>query len=873
MDRMSEPITGPMPGAHADSRGTQDAKDKNSGKERYRRPLGTQSVFTVEERANFEVDKEDNMDGLVMANAVDSHDADLATALLNSMLDQTQEASGGATLRSMDKKSIDGTPSGDNSNRKTSKKNEESNGRDWERFKQNKSVRLCCYLLCLVVLAIGAVAVWLATRNDGASNEPSSQAVGIPNKEIETNVPVNTVTPTQDYDAIENPFISASPSGPPTSANIEVAFDPPSAEDCAAIASGNTIQDQDTMPVQSYQLDLDATSFLPVDLSISAGIIEDKLRELMAPALTGCNRIVRNLRYHRYLDSGAFAYVIGNVAVDASGVEGVQCLDDSSQRFINTFFGDGVLAEKLDLSRLYQSIIVVNLGSMDPTESPSTSNASPSAEPTITVRPTPASEARRPSPNPTAKPTAELTILTTFSPVAGETPRPTPNPTPGLTANPTSSPTPNPAPEQTANPTPKPTSGPTFFPTPGPTPGLTFPPTPPLTPPQPTVALADPTPPPTPSPTPFPALQSTPGSTPKTPTPGPTQNPTPGPTRNPTPGPTPNPTPRPTPGPTFFPTPGPTAPPTPGPTLPPTSPPTLRPTTAQPTPMPTPAPPTETCFQSNSELVGAVDEWFQSSKTKASVERQYGTIGDWCFGPGVTSMQELFRDRTNFNEDIGNWDVSSVDVMFATFEQASSFNQDLSSWDVSSVTNMGSMFRGAATFNQDFSLWDVSSVKDMYSMFYLASSFDQELSSWVVSTVTRMGFMFSDARAFNRDVSSWDVSSVKTMSAMFSCASSFNQDISSWDVLSVTDMSWMFSQATSFNQGLSSWDVSRVTAMEYMFRRASAFNGDLSSWDVSSVTSMSYMFSRATSFNRDLSSWDVSSLTDMGAMFQFTTTF
>ncbi|CAJ1939729.1 unnamed protein product [Cylindrotheca closterium] len=433
MDRMSEPITGPMPGAHADSRGTQDAKDKNSGKERYRRPLGAQSVFMVEERANFEVDKEGNMDGLVMANAVDSHDADLATALLISMLDQTQEASGGATLRSRDKKSINGTVSDDDSSRKTSRKNEESNGRDWERFKQNK-------------------------------------------KNV-TNVPVDSVTPTQySYDAIENPFTSASPSGPPTSANIEVAFDPPSAEDCAAIASGNTIQDQDTMPVQSYQLDLDATSILPMDLSISAGIIEDILRELMAPALTGCNQVVRNLRStHRHLaapDDG-FSYAIGNVMVDVFGVEGVSCLYDSNLQChrigltldivvkdngvkvatiiteVALFYGGGGLAIKLELAELYESVMAVNLGSIDQTGSPSISASSPpSMEPSK-------------APSAISSPVLVETSLPSENPKEGPTPKPTPSPTVAPVVGPTLQPTPEPTPQPTPEPTPQPTPEPT----------------------------------------------------------------------------------------------------------------------------------------------------------------------------------------------------------------------------------------------------------------------------------------------------------------------------------------------------------------------------------------------------------------------------
>jgi surface protein len=66
----------------------------------------------------------------------------------------------------------------------------------------------------------------------------------------------------------------------------------------------------------------------------------------------------------------------------------------------------------------------------------------------------------------------------------------------------------------------------------------------------------------------------------------------------------------------------------------------------------------------------------------------------------VTDMSELFSYR-DFNEPIGNWDVSNVTNMarmFKNFEN-SQFNQSLEFWDVSKVTNMSEMFR-FSKFNQ-----------------------------------------------------------------------------------------------------------------------------------------------------------------------------
>ena len=87
----------------------------------------------------------------------------------------------------------------------------------------------------------------------------------------------------------------------------------------------------------------------------------------------------------------------------------------------------------------------------------------------------------------------------------------------------------------------------------------------------------------------------------------------------------------------------------------------------------------------------------------------------------VTEMDSLFFEMEDFNQDIGNWDVSNVTNMSGMFGVdkehlidygSISFNQDIGSWDVSNVTDMSGMFRGSL-FNQDISSWDVSIVTNM----------------------------------------------------------------------------------------------------------------------------------------------------------------
>ena len=199
----------------------------------------------------------------------------------------------------------------------------------------------------------------------------------------------------------------------------------------------------------------------------------------------------------------------------------------------------------------------------------------------------------------------------------------------------------------------------------------------------------------------------------------------------------------------------------------------------------------------------------------------------------ITDMAQLFLGES-VSHDITSWDTSNVTTMYQMFRQASTFNQDIGSWDTSKVTNMEEMFRRASTFNQDIGSWDTSSVTTMKRMFQ-RSAFNQDIGDWDVSSVTNMNNMFNSVAVFNQDIGDWDVSNVTDMSAMFAEATDFNQDIGDWVVSSVTNMTNMF-QGTSFNQDISDWDTSSVLDMDQMFYNASSFDRDISGWNVSNVT-------------------------------------
>ncbi|MFD2100313.1 BspA family leucine-rich repeat surface protein [Flagellimonas iocasae] len=77
------------------------------------------------------------------------------------------------------------------------------------------------------------------------------------------------------------------------------------------------------------------------------------------------------------------------------------------------------------------------------------------------------------------------------------------------------------------------------------------------------------------------------------------------------------------------------------------------------------------------------------------------SISDWVFEDGYSTIN-MFRDATNFNIPIDDWDVSSIRYMRNMFENASSFNQDLSQWNVENVEAMNNLFIGSGLSNKNY---------------------------------------------------------------------------------------------------------------------------------------------------------------------------
>ncbi len=172
----------------------------------------------------------------------------------------------------------------------------------------------------------------------------------------------------------------------------------------------------------------------------------------------------------------------------------------------------------------------------------------------------------------------------------------------------------------------------------------------------------------------------------------------------------------------------------------------------------------------------------------------------------VVDNEMLFQMRGDFSQIITadftklcTTRVNNMSELFLCYEE---FNQPIGNWDVSSVTDMSGMFYGECAshlFNQNISQWNVSNVTNMVAMFF-NGYFNQPIGNWNVSNVADMAYMFENAYTFNQDIGNWNVSNVTDMSYMFYITLNFNQELSNWNVENVT-------ACGTFSQGASAWTL------------------------------------------------------------------
>lgn len=268
----------------------------------------------------------------------------------------------------------------------------------------------------------------------------------------------------------------------------------------------------------------------------------------------------------------------------------------------------------------------------------------------------------------------------------------------------------------------------------------------------------------------------------------------------------------------------------------------------------------------------------------------------------ITKFRSMLRDLPLFDQNVGNWNVSSgVDFLglfngSLTIAPYGSFNNggsdSIKNWDVRKAENLSQMFYNQRFFNQEIGKWDTSNVTEMQFMLASGSPIvdiplsagaftnagTDSIKNWNTSKVINMSSMFQWQQAFDIDLSNWDTKNVTNMSFMFwanfraphGFNNGGNPGIANWNTSKVTNMAGMFHGNNKFNQNIGAWDVSKVTDMNYMLGSSTpvptplVFNNggssSINNWSTALVTNMSNMFRNNPSFNQPIGNWNVSNV-------------
>lgn len=258
----------------------------------------------------------------------------------------------------------------------------------------------------------------------------------------------------------------------------------------------------------------------------------------------------------------------------------------------------------------------------------------------------------------------------------------------------------------------------------------------------------------------------------------------------------------------------------------------------------------------NVQLRRFVRSWIKSTpQIKEEIIQERGHISDWNISR-VTSLERLFMDTKDFNEDISRWNTYKVTNMDFTFYQAIKFNQDIGSkvinegqyneytaWDVSNVTTANCMF-GYSAFNQDISNWNIQNIENKADLLLYAYNLEH------------VNVLFDNIHTLNRNEENNFISKNylnnktirKALETWYNDPNHYiftnpgNQanyyigNISEWETELVTDMSYLFNYVSI--PASSTNTTTTITNINNYFKNLP----DIEGWNVMNVKNMNNLF-------------------------------
>lgn len=181
----------------------------------------------------------------------------------------------------------------------------------------------------------------------------------------------------------------------------------------------------------------------------------------------------------------------------------------------------------------------------------------------------------------------------------------------------------------------------------------------------------------------------------------------------------------------------------------------------------------------------------------------------------VTDFSFMFSNKSKFNQEIKDWDLSSAITVKEMFSGNEIFNQRLDTLkNTNKLKNVSGMLKNAVNFNEPIN-FDIENVTDMSEMFQGAESLTDKafvgIEQWKSKTknVETVKCMFANTKNFVGNSLNTNIyfENVRDFSGMFQNATLFNGQINRWLFVKFRNgkcafninMENMFNGATSFN--------------------------------------------------------------------------
>ena len=169
-------------------------------------------------------------------------------------------------------------------------------------------------------------------------------------------------------------------------------------------------------------------------------------------------------------------------------------------------------------------------------------------------------------------------------------------------------------------------------------------------------------------------------------------------------------------------------------------------------------------------------------------------------------MGEMFKNCRNLTyiDDINNWDVSNVVLMYQMFNGCDSFSYvDLSNWNAPKVTNLSEMFNSCDKLvDVKLGTFGDKLIYMNYLFAYCNNLKSVDVSKIDTSNVMYMNHMFYECKELlNLDLSTFNTSNLYYVYDMFNgCTNLQTLNVTGWDISKVKDCKYMFTNCSSLSK-------------------------------------------------------------------------